>query len=281
MNNTERTYYDDGKLRGESAFVNGVPHGLHRQWHPNSVLAMEIPYDHGMIDGTVKQWNDKGEMISTSELRKGTGVLRTLYPEQGTDGEMTYVDGKLTGRQLAFCGGELMAITYWLDDKKVSRKRYVEACKTNKSLPHYEDDRKLGQTWLQYMEKLGGNKPTNPQAAMNELPLKLLQGPRAREAKSWLKERRQPSRTLGEATGQDESIRLVDKLYSLGAVAVHAVEINGGPSEDQNTGRLVIELPQDQNMRGKVLSFCGNLASEMGFDPDQDMEQRYVLLMLD
>ncbi len=96
-----------------------------------------------------------------------------------------------------------------------------------------------------------------------------------------MQQTRQPSRSLGEATGQDESIRLVKELYALGAVTVHAVEIDGAPSEDQNTGRLVIELPQEQGMRDKLMKYCGESARELGFDPDPDVGQRYLFLMLD
>jgi hypothetical protein len=280
MSNVERAYYDDGTLRAEGVLADGAPHGLHRHWHPNGVLAMEVPYDHGIIDGMVKQWNDKGKLVATSELKKGTGVLRTLHSEQGLDGEMTYVDGKLTGRQLTyFDDGELAGATYWLENEKVSKKRYLEACKQNPNLPRYEDE---PQTRAKNpAQKKAVKLPNHQSQPLDELPLKLLQGPRVREALSWLEESRHPSRSLGEATGQDESIRLVKELYSLGAATVHAVEIDGGADEDQNTGRIVIELPQDKQQRENLLKFCGDLSREAGFDAETDLEQRYVLLMLD
>jgi hypothetical protein len=188
--------------------------------------------------------------------------------------------GKWTGRQLAyFEDGELAGASYWLSNEKVSKKRYSEACKRNPNLPQYDGE-------LRSLAK----KPTRKKAVKvtihlsqqpDELPSKLLQGPCMREALVWLEESRAPSRSLGEAMGQDESIRLVKKLYSLGAVTVHAVEIDGGATEDQNTGRLVIELPQDQKRRAMLLKFCGKIAREAGFHPAPDVAQRYMYLTLD
>jgi antitoxin component YwqK of YwqJK toxin-antitoxin module len=280
MTKIDRTYHDNGAIATEGMEIDGIPHGIVRHWHPNGVPAMEIPMDHGIIDGVVKQWNEKGELIAVSELNHGTGVLRTLAPEQGIDGEITYVNGKLTGRQISYCAGELMGVSYWLDDKKVSRKRYLEACKENPALPRYEDDRKLGKTWQEKIKKPVLSKPETAQAVSDELPLQLLRGSHVREALAWLEETRQPSRSVGEAIEQEESIRLIKKLYNLGAVSVHAVEIDGGPADDQNTGRLVIEMPREKLARAKLLRFCGTLAREEGFDPESDLNQDYVLLML-
>ena len=280
MRKVERAYYDDGALRAEGALLDGVPDGLHREWHPNGVLAKETPYTRGVIDGTVRQWNDAGELIAESKLPNGSGILRTVCPEQGIHGEMTFVKGNLTGRQLAyFDSGELAGETYWLENKKVSKKRYLEACKQDPSLPRYEDDPRSGAK--KAARKKVGKPPGQSGQPLDELPLKLLQGPRVREALAWLQESRQPSRSLGEATGQDESIRLVKELYSLGAVSVHAVEIDGGAGDEQNTGRIVIELPQDRQQRENLLEFCGELARDAGFDSEFDLEQRYVLLTLD
>ena len=101
------------------------------------------------------------------------------------------------------------------------------------------------------------------------------------EALAWLDESREPSRSLGEATSQGNSIKLVKKLYSLGAVSIHAVEIDGAPDTDQNSGKLVVELPPDADHRKKVLAYTNRRARRLGFDPDPDGGQRYVLLMLD
>jgi hypothetical protein len=279
MMEVKRSYHTNGAIAAEVTEIDGAPHGVTRHWHPNGAPAMEIPMSRGIIDGTVKQWNDKGELLGSCEINKGTGTYRMWHPNGQLMGETSMIDGKWTGRQLAyFDTGELVGETYWLENEKVSKKRYLEASKQNPNLPRYEDEPKSG---AKNPQKKAGKLPNRPIRSPDELPLKLLQGARVREALAWLEESRQPSRSLGEATGQDESIRLVRELHSLGAVAVHAVEIDGAANDDQNTGRLVIELSQDQKQRKKVLEFCGDIAREAGFDPALDIGQRYLLLMLD
>jgi hypothetical protein len=278
-----RSYYENGALRYEGVQIDGIPHGVIRLWHPNGVLDTEIPMDHGVISGIVKQWNDKGELLGTSDVTNGTGVDRRWYPDGTLQIEIPYVDGATTGRQRIYWDtGELLEVSYWLKNKKVSRKRYLEACQQDPNLPRYED-----QPAPRKRRERATRAPKSPSPAERELiatdqlPIKLLQKPGAREALSWLEETREPPRSLGEATSQDDSIRLVKKLYRLGATGVHAVEINGEPDEEQNTGRLVIELPHDQERRKKILTFTGKLAHELGFDPEPDVGQRYTFLMLD
>lgn len=280
----ERAYHDDGTLRSEGELLEGkVPHGLHRDWHPNGVLAEEVPYNHGIIDGTVKQWNDKGELIAQCEIKRGNGVLRQWTPFGWL--ETTYLDGKWTGRQRGYRNdGAVFSEAYWLENTKVSKKRYLEACKKDPRLPSYEGEPPV-RRWrppkslFPKRSKQERSVPTAEQA--DEFVKGLLEGPHVREALSWLEEMRQPSRSLGEATDQDESIRLVKKLYRQGAVNVHAVEIHGEETEDQNTGRIVVELPQDEKQRRDLFKSCGKFARDVGYDPEKDMGQRFIFVMLD
>lgn len=280
MTEVKRTYYDDGTLQGEVTFVDGRLHGFTRHWHPNGVLESEIPLDHGVIDGTVKQWNDKGELIGSCEIRKGTGVYRTWYPNGLLMGETSLIDGKWTGRQRAyFEDGQLVAESFYLENEKVSRRRYLQACKADPRLPRYDDDQRPRSSRAPKARAAETTKASAQE--YDTLGLKLLAGSDVREALSWLEESREPSRTLGEEMGQDASIQVIKKLYAYGALAVHAVEIQGAPDDHQNTGRLVIELPRDSKSRGKLLRFCGALAKQRGFCPDRDVGQRYLLIMLD
>jgi MORN repeat variant len=279
MIDKRRSYYDHGSLRAESTLIDGVPHGVNRRWHPNGVLAEEIPLDHGIIDGTVKQWNERGELLGSCVITKGTGVHRTWHQNGRLWSEVTMIDGKYTGRYRVYWeDGELAGDTYWIRDEKVSRKRYVEACRQDPTLPTYADAPPKPK-------KAPGSKKRPPRAdagkTVDKLARELLEGPSVREALTWLTETKHPSRSLGETTSQEASSRLVKKIYGLGAVTVHAVGIDGGPDEDQNSGRLIVELPQRPGARKKVLKFCGGLAFEAGFDPAPDVGQRYVLLMLD
>jgi hypothetical protein len=280
MTKIERTYYPNGGIETEVSLVGDVPHGVTRHWHVNGVLEKEIPYTYGIIDGVVRQWNDKGELLCTSELKKGTGVYG-LWLQNGTlYAEMPYINGKVTGRQRVYCGEELLAESYWLENEEVSKKRYLAACQKNPDLPRYDDSERPVK-----LPKLKRKSPKRDDAQfaveVDELCTSLLRGAHVREALSWLTEVRQPSRSLGEMKGQNASLHLVKKLYALGAVAVHAVEIDEGADEDQNTGKLVVELPHSPEIRMGLLKFCGRLAKKQGFDPDPNVGQRYALLILD
>ena len=280
MNEVRRAYYPDGSIRGEVTLVDGVPEGVSRDWHPNGILASELTLRHGIPEGVGKQWNEKGELLGTYEIKDGTGIQRIWYPNGPLMGEFPWLHGTFNGRSRAYYeDGELAKDTYWLDDQKVSKRRYMEACQHNPELPRYDEPKRPARKPRR--KKKTPDPRAGPTTPSDEFELQLLAGAAVREALVWLEETREPSRSLGEATGQDESIRFVKELYDLGAVTVHAVEIDGVPTEDQNTGKLVIELPQDQEKRDKLLDFCGELAEEQGFDPVPDVGQRYLFLMLD
>jgi hypothetical protein len=246
------------------------------------MLALEIPYEHGIENGMIKQWNDQGELLGSFEINKGTGTYSLWHQNGGFRGEISLVDGKFTGRQRTYwADGVLGAESFWLENEKVSKKRYREACEENPRLPRYDDEPRPSKKKSVKEKTRDTVMPATTAKEYEELAARLLKGSRVREALSWLEESQKPSRSLGEATGQSASLQLVRKLYALGAVSVHAVEIDGAEGDDQNTGRLVIELPKDDETREKLLQFCGRLARKLGFDPDPDVGQRYILLMLD
>jgi hypothetical protein len=90
---------------------------------------------------------------------------------------------------------------------------------------------------------------------------------------------RKENHTLGEL-GHDESVVLADAVYKAGAAHVYAVEIDEY-EQGSNTGKLVVELPSNPADRKRVLGWAGKIAREQGFDPETDVGQRYVFVMLD
>ena len=115
----------------------------------------------------------------------------------------------------------------------------------------------------------------------------LASAPDAMEAREWLKtghERGFALVTLGELDSVKESLALVEKAYAAGAVCVTAIEIGNYPDIMgglQNTGRLVITLPDVQSKRAKVFAWAGKIANEQGFDATVDDGQTYLFVMLD
>jgi hypothetical protein len=69
-------------------------------------------------------------------------------------------------------------------------------------------------------------------------------------------------------------------VFDAGAVRIFAVEIDD-EGDFENTGKLCIELPDDPNLRQRILDWTEEIAREQGFDQEPDVGQRYVFIMLD
>lgn len=101
------------------------------------------------------------------------------------------------------------------------------------------------------------------------------------EALTWLRAATPQSfRNIGEMDTTEESIRFIQHLYDLGATTVLAVEIDEYP-DGQNTGNLLVELPNDSDARARLFSFERDHAESHGFDATPDTDQPYLYLKLD
>jgi hypothetical protein len=115
----------------------------------------------------------------------------------------------------------------------------------------------------------------------DEFVQQFIGAPETKEALVWLggATRKKP-RTLGEDETTADSVQLVEELYAAGAVEVLAVEIVRY-DEGENSGKLVIELPQNEQDREMVFDIAGKIAESQGFDRGTDNGQKYVFVMLD
>ncbi|MFW6154173.1 MAG: toxin-antitoxin system YwqK family antitoxin [Planctomycetota bacterium] len=282
MSSIRRKYYDDGTLASETQRKGEQLNGCQRRWHPNGVLAAEWFMKDDVPDGVGKQWNDKGELLGTYEIVNGTGIYRTWHENGQLAGEFPWVEGASSGRERLFSPqGDLLLQTYLIEGRKVSRKRYMEAAMADPRLPRYDEDEASRREVKQPGRSTATSKTEADRMDTDTVCLRLLEDPDAQEALSWLTEPDAPFRSLGEGTEQDESIQLVERLYTLGAVRVTVIEIDGGPNEEQNSGKLIIELPDEQTRRDSVMHVCDDIASDLGFDPETDTGQRYRFLGLD
>ncbi len=73
-------------------------------------------------------------------------------------------------------------------------------------------------------------------------------------------------------------VELVQNLYDLSAVRVTVARIQVYP-EDQDAGRLYIELPDEPAKRTKLFAWSADFHGKQGFDPTPDEGQRYLLVM--
>ncbi len=101
------------------------------------------------------------------------------------------------------------------------------------------------------------------------------------EALSWLQGSPAGSfRNLGEMETNEESVAYVKRLYDAGAVEVIAVKIDEY-DQDQNTGHLIVRLPEARYAREQVFALEREQAEAYGFDGSPDQGQTYIYLKLD
>ncbi len=283
----EQSFYPNGKLESEVTFVGALPNGT-RRWHPNGVLAEELAVNNGSMDGVSKQWNDKGELLGSFEMRNGTGVWCRWNSDGTLDSEASYVHGYLTGRIRVWTSdGGLFSESFWLRGRKVSRKKYLEACKADPSLPNYENEPKV-VSWETKMKRLATKKQrptTEPPAVVaspNRLLEKFLTDPTRREARGWLMEAAgSEARNLGEIPSWKESLALVEEAYAESVAELFVVKVTDYGEGLQNTGTLLARLPVEGRKRKKALAWCNEQNDFQGFDPESDEGQEWVVVQLD
>jgi hypothetical protein len=120
----------------------------------------------------------------------------------------------------------------------------------------------------------------------DEFIQEFLNDPYTREAREWLSEASEHDiRSLGESGSTDEARRLIEEIYTSGAIAVLVVEIEQDEIDEkrvfQNSGKLVIELPKSRAGRKKVFAWAARNSESHGFDPYEDTGQTYLFIMLD
>lgn len=128
-----------GNLSLEWTEIDGQRHGVMRSWHPNGVLAEEMTLVHGILDGEVKKWNDRGELLGIDVMHMGTGILHRWLPDGTMTGYSQYKGGTLHGICLKTVRqnmpGREFQTSYWVMGKRVTKKNYKIACESDPSLP--------------------------------------------------------------------------------------------------------------------------------------------------
>ena len=102
-------------------------------------------------------------------------------------------------------------------ERKVSKKKYKEACEKDASLPSYDNEPAV-QSWETKMKrllsrKLKASRPPNEEIPQ-PIPLEFLNDPTKEEARAWLNRADKKIRTLGEIPSLEESLALVEEAYA-------------------------------------------------------------------
>lgn len=108
----------------------------------------------------------------------------------------------------------------------------------------------------------------------------------SKEALSWLQSYGDGVRSLSGSEGNsgehfyanETAINLIKLIYQLGAIKIHAVDIDDYEAEDQDTDTLFIELPNDELQRAKIFEFVNDFATKRGWDATKDENQKFLLM---
>ncbi len=138
-----RRYHDNGAIESEAILRHerGAIEGMSRRWHPNGVLAEEFSVHDGVYDGVHRIWDANGKLLDEFEMKKGTGVSHIWSLGRDSEweflGEISMIGGQMTGRQRCYLDAERKEgfELYWINDNKVSKKRYLEACASGPRQP--------------------------------------------------------------------------------------------------------------------------------------------------
>jgi hypothetical protein len=233
-----------------------------------------------------RHYHEDGTLLGESP-KSGTGVARS-FGHYATEYWMQ--DGEPMGFIKINDGPLLAQVKFIYNGKYLSKKKYHALCDRDPKMPRFEDieeynylaaelkrERTKQRQHVELAEKHGDPGAREKLESFCE---KLLDGDTCREAVSWLKDRSRGQLTLSELQTTSESLRLVRRLYALGAKKVFAVGI-ASDRHGENSGKLVIALPKNPEKRRRVLRWCSKQAQSEGFAADPDIGQKYAFVMLD
>jgi len=168
-------FFENGEIEYDWPQKQRKPHGRQYYWIAPGKLESVEPYENGLAHGVARQWSLSGKLIGMYRMNRGTGI--DLWRCERDDGsvflsEVLYLKGgRPFGFQwginedqktvhLEYCYNGLgrrhgiwreWNVTgrlrpgfpkYFVEDKPVSRRQYITACKVDKTLPPFrkEDD---------------------------------------------------------------------------------------------------------------------------------------------
>ena len=95
-----REYYQNGQLKSEGIFTNGLKEGLHREWGDNGILLLEGLYVKGKANGLMKWFHERGHLAGEgdmiNDLRVGPWKICDIE-ENGFCIEAFFKNGKRDG----------------------------------------------------------------------------------------------------------------------------------------------------------------------------------------
>jgi hypothetical protein len=201
----------------------------------------------------------------------GTGIVKKWYEDGQLEYETSYIQGQECGRsRIWYEDGELTITEYFIRNRRVSKKKYLEACRSDLTLPRYDEgasETEPPKSIAKYVKREASEAEGRRH---NEFINKFLKQPNHSEARQWLAD--DEIRNIGEMT-PEESREYISEGYKAGAAKIIAVEIQGG-----STNCLIVYLPRSGSKRKRVFEWNGESAQECGFDPYDDWGQNELFV---
>ena len=221
-------------------------------------------------------------------LASGKAITR-LYDDES--GELIKEDHSYGIADIAiswdFRDGHKTSETYVCKRRLVKRRRYEQARLAYPDMPAADPSmRDFGSELLQLaaderkqFAAAGRVHVADTANARNsdDFCLRMIDAGRQAAAQAWLEAR---EHSLGELSWK-RSRALVAKLHRLGARAIHVCQIRAYPDGTENSGNLVVEMPNEPAKRKSLLKEIDRLAREQGYEGDMDDGQRYSYVKLD
>lgn len=105
QNGIVRTYFDDGTIESEIAYVNDILDGLSVFYFPNGNVREEIPFSYGKINGVQRKYFTNGLLKEERNIREGVldGLTKVFHENGALKEALNYEQGKLTKKiEVAF-----------------------------------------------------------------------------------------------------------------------------------------------------------------------------------
>lgn len=230
--------------------------------------------------------------LCLTKPKNGTGIMQTFQPNGHLHQEVWMQNGQAMGWcKIYDTDGTLLMEKFMHQFKLMSKRQYHKLCDKDPEMPRFDDaneysfitaeDLKLErQVQRKKTQAILKQDNTESRKKSEEFCQKRLAEGNPREVVAWLSGQPKRQNTLGELATNQESLKLARKLYSIGAVEVLAIEIGIG-EQGENSGKLVIILPIEPENRKAIFRWSSKSAREQGFDPDVDIGQKYIFVMLD
>lgn len=118
---TQRSYWDNGRLKSESHYVDGQLDGPYKTWYANGQVFQDGQYAKGMMDGSWLIFYPEGQLASKAVYVMGKGK-QTCYNEEGCIiREVNYVDNLKHGEEIYYApNGTVLQVVEYEHGEKVS-----------------------------------------------------------------------------------------------------------------------------------------------------------------